>query len=976
MATDEGQPSSSGAVCEKDIVSTTSDFVGHPTPSGEVKIGHLAQLQSEERSPPHNAIATRPLPVADVPPPEDRRSDNSGGISCLDEDDETPPTTDDLCPTRCSIYPLSRRPLTIGCHGTDLGHGPDCTSSSGHLSASPAPDVNNLLALHLQMQPIPDRFQIMKMTIFGPALDPMGYVVNYNIHIDLRIVFEGLKCRAFPATLDEQGKTWFAFLTLGSITSFIQLVDLFEARRGVLRATGARGPNDPHAQDDVVRLTAGDIVNVFSQSIQSTDSAELKVAMCSAYIRIAKICPPHVWRPGLLVDVLCSSKPCYAFIDCIHAVVGILGPSSIGEEVTGDSIRGLSSLSKGIACMVGEKRLADDAEGLKRKRQKIEGETVVNNVNVKVDGKFTGNFSHERDKEYTDYMRGLLISFVGFLKPGGFKDGILRPETSLTALSMLCIVFCNHARTKLAIAIFQQMRVWIPWMHEQGKESSLTFDLSTYLEAVHNMLLTQSSLPADIWLFEDEYDGCLQSSDASSCDRLALTDFIQTVLKFPWSHSLLTTQAHSLSKTKCFSVQIFSKVCGRLKFQNLQLMDLALCDEAEEVRAEAIISLPVVILFSGTGLIPQVLGRMESLGKDKSHLVNKMCNKRISHNQGRYFKIPQIAQGQAMVLDFDIAYLHSLLFKLLHDESSDEVQVTSVGIISRVLKHTTKDILIATRVQWIQCIEYLLLHKKKAVRETFCTQISSFLEGYVLDCLFVDGESYGKTKEQKFLDQLKHALSSTEDVQILETLLESTAEIMNAVDIHGQLFLFALILLVDQLDNPHVILRMTASRLILRSCFFHLRGGFDLILSKFVHMRDELFDYLCIRLVSRPVMVREFAEAVVGIETEELIKRMIPIVLPKLVVSQQDNDQVIINLHELAKYLNTDLVPLTVNWLPKVLAFALLRADGQELHSALYFYHIQTGSDNKEIFSAALPALLEELVCFHGDGDLDVTNKR
>ena len=48
-------------------------------------------------------------------------------------------------------------------------------------------------------------------------------------------------------------------------------------------------------------------------------------------------------------------------------------------------------------------------------------------------------------------------------------------------------------------------------------------------------------------------------------------------------------------------------------------------------------------------------------------------------------------------------------------------------------------------------------------------------------------------------------------------------------------------------------------------------------------------------------MVKEFAEAVFGVETEELVRKMIPIVLPKLVVSQQDNDQAIDTLYELAK---------------------------------------------------------------------------
>ncbi|KAK7838615.1 pentatricopeptide repeat-containing protein [Quercus suber] len=189
----------------------------------------------------------------------------------------------------------------------------------------------------------------------------------------------------------------------------------------------------------------------------------------------------------------------------------------------------------------------------------------------------------------------------------------------------------------------------------------------------------------------------------------------------------------------------------------------------------------------------------------------------------------------------------------------------------------------------------------------------------ILPCLFCDEEKPTKIKEQKFLDIIKHALSAAEDPPIFDTLLESTAEIMIAVDIYSQLFLFSLFLLVDQLDNPHVTVRMNVSR----TC-----------------EENDSF------------------------------------VLPKLVVSQQDNEQAIETLYELAKYLNTDMVLLIVNWLPKVLAFALHQGDGQGLLSALQFYLAYTGSDEQEIFAAALPALLDELVCFLDEGGSDEIRKR
>lgn len=342
-----------------------------------------------------------------------------------------------------------------------------------------------------------------------------------------------------------------------------------------------------------------------------------------------------------------------------------------------------------------------------------------------------------------------------------------------------------------------------------------------------------------------------------------------------------------------------------------------------------------------------------------------------------YSKIIQLPVGQSreVGLNCDFIHLQSLFFKLLYDDSLEEVQVGCVRSIQRVLVHGTTDILIKTRYEWIRCVEFLLVNTKKDIREAFCTQISSFLDDSVLSCLFPDGDS-NKTKEQRFLDIMKCALQAAEDPQILETLLESTAQIMIAVDISSQLFLHSLILLVDQLDNPYVTVRMSASRLIHKSCFFHLEGGFDVILSKAVYIRNELFDYLTMNLTSRPEMVREFAEAVFGVETEELVGKMIPIVLPKLVVTWQDNEKAVTILLELAKCVNTDMVPLVVNWLPKVLAFALHRSDRQELLSTLQFYHDQTGSDNQEIFAAALPALLDELVCFLDGGDSMEINQR
>lgn len=354
------------------------------------------------------------------------------------------------------------------------------------------------------------------------------------------------------------------------------------------------------------------------------------------------------------------------------------------------------------------------------------------------------------------------------------------------------------------------------------------------------------------------------------------------------------------------------------------------------------------------------------------------CDQTVLHDHKIYTNIIEPPDCYPkMNLDCDFVHLMSMFFEFLFDESSEEVQVSCVGTLRRFLVHGTSDVLHQTKSDWLKCIEFLLLNRKKAIREAFCLQVRFFLEDHILSCFFPEENFSNKRKELIFLDFIKHAMVSTVDPQILDTLLESVAELMTAVDdIHSEFFSLSLLLLVDYLDNPHITVRMSASRSILKACQLHFNGKFELIFSKVVHLRNELFDYLSTRLVGRPKIVQEFAEAVLGVETEVLVKKMIPVVLPKLVVSHQNNDQAVDSLYELAKCVDTDMVTLIVNWLPKVLAFVLYQANGKELLSALEFYHAQTGSNQEELFAAALPALLDELVCFVDGGDSDEVSKR
>ncbi|KAI3446300.1 hypothetical protein Pfo_002965 [Paulownia fortunei] len=769
--------------------------------------------------------------------------------------------------------------------------------------------------------------------------------------------------------------------------------------------------------DDVVRSTAADIVRIFPESMLKTRSLELKAGLCSAYVRIAKTCPPYSWRPECLICLLCSSKPIFHLIDCFKGAVSRLGPNLVGRIMTGDNHTVLheSRDNEHESSKVGGKRSVQDIETSETKRQKIDNysSTICQDI-----CKFVSNFTGVGEKEYADFMCASLNLLLEFLKPPGENSNSLKTEIALTAICTLCIVFSDHPHADLSLCIYRQTCKWISWMLEQAEqELPFPLDLSIFLEAVHRLLLLQGSLPKEnkLMIFENTGD---------------IGDFLRPLLKLPWNCAPSIIESHPHWKAKCLSIRILSRIgCITQHGVDLDILDLGLHDGEEEVRTEAVISMPVIVLFSGFGFLTHMFNRLETLKKEKNEQVRKIIPLSLGHLACLYgycngaagileaecklylkkdkekddLPMDHLLQGfwcskcdsisavnygscstvllpsmhkTDFLLSCDYTYLQSLFFELLYDESSEEVQVACVRMIQRILLHGTENILLKTRSQWVQCVDFLLLHRNKNVRQAFGSQISFFLQEPILDYLFSCKDAANKSKEQRFMDKIKHALAAAEDPLVFETLLETAATIMQAVDIHSQLFLFSLILLIDQLDNPYVTVRLIASKLINRSCYLHHTGGLEALISKVLHIRHELYDYLCMRLAKQPKMVEEFSAAVLGVETEELVKRMIPVVLPRLVVLQHDNDLALATLYELAKCLNTDMVQLIVNWLPKVLAFALHQADGQELKSALQFYHEHTGSDNQEIFAAALPALLDELICFSDVDDSEEISKR
>lgn len=194
-----------------------------------------------------------------------------------------------------------------------------------------------------------------------------------------------------------------------------------------------------------------------------------QVALCGAYIRIVKICPPCVWKPESLVFLLSSSELCLPLLDCFEVALSVLGPDIIGGRTSDDSSSELLILTdKPVKNFrLGKKRPIEDVDGDKIKRQKVDGESVASEASIQLEQNCTHVLTFRREEDYANDMRTLLLSFVELLKPPTDKEEPLRPDLALSALSMLCIAFCRFPVTQLLISIFQQMCSWIPWILQQ-----------------------------------------------------------------------------------------------------------------------------------------------------------------------------------------------------------------------------------------------------------------------------------------------------------------------------------------------------------------------------------------------------------------------------------------------------------------------------------------------------------------------------
>ena len=86
-------------------------------------------------------------------------------------------------------------------------------------------------------------------------------------------------------------------------------------------------------------------------------------------------------------------------------------------------------------------------------------------------------------------------------------------------------------------------------------------------------------------------------------------DLIHILLKLPWTHSVISSEP--LSKIKCISIRVASKLAESKNEPCLEVFDLGLNDEDEEVRSQAVASIPVVVFWSVLRVLSQILKRLE-----------------------------------------------------------------------------------------------------------------------------------------------------------------------------------------------------------------------------------------------------------------------------------------------------------------------------------------------------------------------------
>ncbi|KAF4391833.1 hypothetical protein G4B88_011476 [Cannabis sativa] len=134
-------------------------------------------------------------------------------------------------------------------------------------------------------------------------------------------------------------------------------------------------------------------------------------------------------------------------------------------------------------------------------------------------------------------------------------------------------------------------------------------------------------------------------------------------------------EPNNMRKTKCLSVQIASKLANSRSESDLEVLDLGLHDEDEEVRIEAVMSIPVIAMWCGPQILSHTFRRLEFIEGEKHDKVKNVIPFSLGYlsclhgscNTGDGVNMLDMHSWE-IGTDCDF----SLFFELLYNESSEE----------------------------------------------------------------------------------------------------------------------------------------------------------------------------------------------------------------------------------------------------------------------------------------------------------------
>jgi serine/threonine-protein kinase ATR len=194
-----------------------------------------------------------------------------------------------------------------------------------------------------------------------------------------------------------------------------------------------------------------------------------QVAMYTTYKRIIELCPAQVWKPEILLKLLCLPKPCSKLIECIRVVISKFGQDFFTLDDSNSQSSPQARSENFDLPKVGQKRISQNEESSFSKRQKM------------TESGFSAGVGFKLREDYGYAFRQSLFSLIKSLSPDNYETYPLDPETAIEVISLLCLSLCVYSKTSLFTRVSKQVLSWISWIHKQvGKssETSMLIDLA------------------------------------------------------------------------------------------------------------------------------------------------------------------------------------------------------------------------------------------------------------------------------------------------------------------------------------------------------------------------------------------------------------------------------------------------------------------------------------------------------------------